>query len=39
MGKWAWESGATLFLKDEKAPDVQIFSGASFATDAVPEKN
>ena len=32
MGKWAFESLVESFLKNEKAPDVQIFSGASLMT-------
>ena len=31
MGKWALEIWAELFLKNEKTPDDQIFSGAPFA--------
>ena len=39
MGKWASEILAELFLKIEKTSDVQFFSGAGFATNAVPNKN
>ena len=39
MGKWAFESLAELFLKNEKTPDVQIFQGLGLLlTNAVPEK-
>ena len=38
MKKLARESEAILFLKDEKTQDLQIFSGALFAANAVPVK-
>ena len=39
MGKWAFEILGIYFFKSEKAPDNRIFSGALYATNAVPEKN
>ena len=39
MGKSAAPCGAILFLRLQKGPRRLEFSGASFATNAVPEKN
>ena len=38
-GNWRYHAGRFYFSGLRKAPDVQIFSGASFATNAVPVKN
>ena len=39
MGKWPISTGRILFLGLQKGPGRSIFSRASFATNAVPDKN
>ena len=36
MGKWAWESGAIFFLKDEEAADDRSFFPLRFADPPIP---
>ena len=38
MGKWPVPNGGILFLRLQKGPRRSDFSGASFATNAIPEK-